>query len=110
VGHRVAEVDRGGVAAVLVEDGGQAAVDLLERLVPGGRLELAGGAVADERGAQTIGVLVQRLEPVRLGAEEAAAEDVLLVSADLEDGAVARLDRDAAGGFAERAGAEVRGD
>jgi hypothetical protein len=51
---------------------------------------------------------VQRLQPVRLRAEEAAAEHVVRVAGDLHDLAVQRLDRQAAGGLAERAGTEVR--
>jgi hypothetical protein len=41
VGARVADVGGDGVAAVLLEDGGEAPVDLLEGLVPGRLDELA---------------------------------------------------------------------
>ena len=72
-----------------------------------GLVQRAVGA-AHERRAQAVGVLVQRLQAVRLRAEEAVAEDVVGVAADLHDVAVRRLYRKAAGRLAQRAGAEVR--
>ena len=110
MGVGVADVGGDGVAAVLAQDRGEAAIDLGERLVPGGRLELLRCGVADERRREAVGILVQRLEAVRLGAEEAAAEDVVGVAADLDDALALGLDRESAGGFAEGAGAEVGGD
>src|SRR3954454_5906085 len=92
---------------VLGEDRREAAVDLLERVVPGGLVELTVGA-ADQRGLEPVRVFVQRLEAVRLRAQKAAAEHVVLVAADLHDLAVHRLDGQPASRLAERAGAEVR--
>ena len=94
-----------GVAAVRLEDGGEAAVDLLEGLVPGGLAQLA--VAPDQRGGQPVGVLVELLQPVRLGADEAAAEHVLAVAAHGGHPIAVERDLEPAGGFAERAGAVV---
>ena len=54
----------------------------------------------DERRPEPVRILVERLQPVGLGAEEAAAEDVVGVARDLDDLIALGLDREAAGGFA----------
>ena len=102
---RVADVDGHGVAAVLGQQRRQAPVDLLERLVPGRLDQLA--VAPDQRRGQAVGVLVQLLEPERLGADEAVAEHVLLVAADRHHLRSLRLHLEPAGGFAERTGAVV---
>ena len=107
VGVRVAEVDGDGVAAVLVEQRPQAAVDLREGLVPRDLLEA--GAGAHQRRADPVRVLVQRLQREALGADEAVAEDVLCVAADLGQHAVLERQLEPAGRLAQRAGA-VGGD
>ena len=58
---------------------------------------------------QAVGVLVQLLDPVRLRADEAVAEDVLRVAANRHHLPPLGLDLETAGGFAERAGSVVRG-
>ena len=78
---------------------------IVERLVPGGLREAAVGLL-DERRAQPVGVLVQVLQAGRLRADEAVAEDVLLVAADLDDLAPVERHLEAAGGLAERTGAD----
>ena len=77
---RIAEVEGGGVPPMLGEDRCKAAVDLGEGLIPGRFLEIR--AVSDQRRPDAIRVLVQGLEPVALGADEAVAEDVVGVALD----------------------------
>ena len=78
----VAEVRGHGVAAVLGQDRGRGAVDLGECLVPGRLDQLA--VAPDQRSRQPVGVGVELLDPVGLGADEAVAEDVLGVAAHLD--------------------------
>src|SRR6185436_8164453 len=104
---RVAEVDRDRVAAVLGEDWGEPSVDLLERLVPGGLDELA--VAAHQRRGQAIRILMQLLDPVRLWADEAAAEDVVRVAPNRHHLLSLDLDLEPACGFAEWTGPVVRG-
>ena len=80
---RVAEVDGDGVAAAVGEDRGEAAVDLGERLVPGDRLEVARRRATQRRAQRGRG---PRAAPSgrALRADEAVAEDVVLVAADPE--------------------------
>jgi hypothetical protein len=63
---------------------------------------------AHERRREPVRVLVQRLQAMRLRAQEAAAEDVVLVAADGDDVAARGFDGEPAGRLAERTGAEVR--
>ena len=93
VGAGVADVGGDRVAAVLGLDGGQPAIDLGEGLVPRRRAQVAAG-LADQRGAQAVGILVQLAQRGALGAHEAVAEDVVGVAADAGHRAV--VDRDAA--------------
>ena len=104
---RVAHVDGHGVPAVLVEDRREPALDLLERLLPAGLDQLA--VAAHQRGGQPVRVLVELLEPERLGADEAAAEDVVGVAAHRHHLPSLGLDLEPAGRLAERTGAVVRG-
>ena len=105
VGGGVAEVDGDRVAPALGERRGEAAVDLRQRLLPARLDELA--VAADERRGQPVGVLVERLQALRLRADEAVAEDVVVVAADRDDLVAAHRHGEAAGRFAERAGAVV---
>ena len=59
------------------------------------------------RRAQAIGILVQVLQRGAFGADETAAEDVIVVAADAGYPIAAQRDREPAGGFAERAVAIV---
>jgi hypothetical protein len=102
----VAEIQRGGVATVLLEDRLQPGVDLGERLVPGRLAQLA--VAPDHRRAEAIRILVELLEPVRLGTEEAAAEHVVGIAADRDHLGAAGGDLQTARRLAERAGAEAR--
>jgi hypothetical protein len=102
VGSRVPHVRRHGVPAVLLQDGGEPAVDLLERLVPGRLSQLA---VATDQGCgQAVGILVELLQPVGLRAQEAAAEDVVAVAADRGHLLAVECHLEPAGGFAEGTG------
>jgi hypothetical protein len=98
---RVADVGGDRVAAVLLEQRHQAAVDLLERLVPGRLHELA--VAADERRGQAVGVLVERPQARALGADEALREDVGVVAADRLDRVPVEAQLEPAGGLTERA-------
>ena len=102
VGRRVPDIRGHGIAAVLLEDRGEPAVDLLEGLVP---CRLAKLAVAPyQRRGEAVGVLVQLLQPVSLGTDEAGAEDVIAVAADRGHPLAVEGDLEAAGGFAEGTG------
>ena len=107
VDGRVADVDRGAVATVLGQQRREAAVDQLERLVPGRGGERAVGLL-EHRRAQAVRVLVQRLDGDALGAQEAVGEDVVGVAADLDELVALEGQLEPAGGLAERAGAEGR--
>ncbi len=105
VGRRVPDVHGGGVPAVFLEDGGEAAVDLLEGLVPGGLAQLA--VAPHERSGEPVGVLVELLEPVCLRADEPAAENVVAVTAHGGHAVAVEGYLQPAGGFAERTGPVV---
>ena len=106
VRRRVADVERHGVAAVLLEDRRQAAVDLGQRLVPGRLRERP--VALDERRAQAVRVVVDRAQRPALGADEPVREDVVGVAGDARDAVLVERDGQAAGGLAQRAG-DVRG-
>ena len=83
VGVRVADVDRAGVPAVLVEEREEPPLDLREGLVPA---HLHEGAVSlDDGAAQPVRILVELLERGALGADVALAEDVVTVAPDPHD-------------------------
>ena len=105
MGRRVAEVHRHRLAAVLGVDRAQALVDERERLLPRDLVEAAVRA-PQQRRAQAVGVVVQLAERRALRADEAVAEDVVLVAAHARDAVVLDRQLEAAGGLAERAGAD----
>ena len=102
VGGRVADVDAGGVSSVLVEQRRQPAVDLRECLVPARRLEAA--VALDQRRPYAVVVTVEVGEAGALRADEAVAEDIGLVAADLRHPIALDRELEAAGRFAERTG------
>ena len=102
---RVAEVDGGRVAVAVGEDRAEAGVDLGERLVPGRLDELA--VAADEGRREPVGVRVELADAGALRADEAVAEDVVGVAADLDDLAALERHLEPAGRLAERAGSVV---
>jgi hypothetical protein len=67
---RVADVDRDGVAAVLLEQRHEPALDLREGLLPR-HIDVLSAATND-RPAQAVWIVVQRAERGALGADEAA--------------------------------------
>jgi hypothetical protein len=86
----------------------EAPLDLLERFLPA---DLAPArAVADERSAEAIGVVVHVAEDGALGTHVAAAPDVFAVGADPGDAAVLDGDLEAAHGLAEGERPIVSGD
>ena len=108
VGGGVAQVGGARAAAVLLEEGQEPALDLLEGLRPG---DLDVHAVSlDERATDPVGVLVQLLQGRALRADVALAEHVVLVAPDAGDllarGRVAQGDLQPAAGLAQRARAE----
>jgi hypothetical protein len=99
VDGRVAEVYGDRVATVTLDDRRQPACDLGERLLPGGRAQVA--VVPDHWLAEAVGVVVQVAECGSLGADEPAAEDVVPVTADPCHRGVADGELQAAGRLAE---------
>src|SRR5439155_18166890 len=98
--------------AVALEDGRQPALDLGEGLVPC-RLDEA-AVTLDQRRAQPVRVFVQVFQRHALGAEEAAAEDIVFRTADRRDAALAvharrGADLQPAAGLAQGADAVVAG-
>ena len=87
---RVADVHRHGVGAVLAHEGGQAPVDLGERLVPA-HLDMRAVA-AHEGAAETVGILVERAEGRALRADEPLRERIVRIAADARDVAVLHLE------------------
>jgi hypothetical protein len=75
---------------MLLEQRREPLLDGLPRFGPARLAQLA--VAAHERAPKPVGVLVQGLEAVCLGADEAAAEDVVGVAADRLDVAVIGLD------------------
>ena len=80
VGVRVAEVDGNGVAAVGVDDGPKAPIDLGPGLLPRHLDQLT--VAADQRRTDPVGILVQLLQRRALRADVAVAEHVVAVAAD----------------------------
>src|SRR5207249_8505034 len=97
------EVHRDRIPPALAKDGDEAPLDLGEGLVPARGLEPA--VAPDERGPQAVRVGVELLQRIRLGADEAPAEDVRLVAPDAHDLPAAAADLEPAGRFAQRADA-----
>ncbi len=108
VGGRVADVRGQCLAAVLGLDVAEALVDERERLVPGDLVEPAVRA-SQQRRAQPVGVMVELGDRGALGADEALAEDVVRVAADLHDPVALQRQLEPAGGLAERARADGGG-
>ncbi len=77
---RVAEVDADRIAAVLVEKRTETAIDLREGVIPRDLLEARAGA--DQRHADPVRILVQRLQRKALRADEPPAEHVIRVTPD----------------------------
>jgi hypothetical protein len=107
VNVRIAEIHRARVASVGVQQRRQALGDSAEGLLECGLAEPA--RFLDQRLAKPVRVLVKRLRRHPLGAQEASAEDVLGVAANLDDPSFGVLDREPARRLAQRAGAK-RGD
>ena len=103
VGVRVAEVGADRVAVAVGEDRAEAGVDRLEGLVPARLDQLA--VAADQRRREPVGVGVQLAEAGALRADEALAEDVVGVAADLASPRARRARAQPAGRLAERTGA-----
>jgi hypothetical protein len=101
----VAEDDADGVRAVPLHDGAQACRDRVERLLPGGLAQFA--VLADEGGAQPVGVAVDGAEGGTLRADEPAAEHVLAVTAGPGDPGAVDGEGQPAGGLAQ--GADSQG-
>lgn len=77
----------------------QPALDLGERLVPADRDERA--VALDQRRAQPIGIAVQLAERRALGAQEARAQHVGIVTADPDDAIAVDRDVEPAAGLAQ---------
>jgi len=107
-GGGVAEVRGQRVAAVFGFDLAEALVDERERLVPRHLVEPAVRA-SQQRRTQPVGVLVELGDRGALGADEALAEDVVRVAADLHDPVALQRQLEPAGGLAERARADGGG-
>ena len=105
MGARVADVGGHRVAPVARQDRGEAAIDLGEGLVPAGLAQLA--VAADQGSGEPVRVLVQLLQPVGLGTDEAAAEHVVAVAAHGGHAIAVERDLQPARGFAEGTGAVV---
>ena len=80
-------------------------MDERERLVPADRLEAPVG-LAQQRRSHPVGVVVELLERVALGTDEAVAEHVLLVAPDRGDAVAIERQLEPAGGFTQRARAK----
>lgn len=102
---RVAEDDTDGLPPVLFGQCGQGCRDRVERLAPTGLLQHA--VLADEGGAEPVGVGVEPAEGSALGADEALAEDVVPVAAGAGDPCPLDGEGESAGGFAQ--GADTQG-
>ena len=101
VDDRISEQQREGLATVLIEDAFESAIDLSEGLVPGGLLE---STIAPNQGrSQSVGVVVELAEGRSLGADESAAEGILLVASNTNDPVAFDFDRDSASGLTQRA-------
>ena len=101
----VTDVDGHRVAPTVGERRGEPAVDGLEGLLPRGLHQFA--VAPHQRSRQAVRVIVELAQALRLRAQEAVAEDVILVAAHGDDLVVAHRDLEPAGGFAERTGAVV---
>src|SRR6185369_18024741 len=102
----VPDVGGDGLLAVAVEDAAQQRLAARERFVPS---DLAPrGALADHRTADAVGVVVQRAQHGALRTDVALAPDVVGVGSHRDHALAVHLDLEAAHGFAERTGAEVR--
>src|SRR5439155_24138041 len=99
VDERIAHVHADRVVAVLLADGEQPRRDLLIGLFPGDLLP--SGCRPPHGTAQSIGVVVELLDAVRLRADVAARERVLFVSANRDDRWAVDVDGETAGGLAE---------
>src|SRR5439155_5304942 len=106
-GGRVADVDGIGVSALLARDVLEALGSQLESLVPAALLEII--AASTQRPGQHVLVFAQHFHALALGADEAAAQGIVLVAADVDDLALRRIDRHqyAAACFADGAFAGV---
>jgi len=102
VGVGVAQVDGHGVIAVAGTCGGETPGGPIERLVPGNLLPTPGG-VAVEGPAEAIGVRLDVLESDPLGTDVPAAEGILPVTSDGDDGTVLHPDLEATGSLAQGA-------
>ena len=100
---RVAEDDTDRVRPVPLDHGAQPGGDRVEGLLPGGLAQLA--VLADERGAQPVGVAVGRSEGGALRADEPLAEHVVAVAAGAGDPGALDRQREPAGGLTEGADA-----
>ena len=101
----VADVDGDRVAPTVGERRREPAVDGLEGLLPRGLDQFA--VAPNQRLRQAVRVVVELAQALRLRAQEAVAEDVILVAAHGDDLVVAHRDLEPAGRFAERTGAVV---
>src|SRR5262249_50731689 len=87
------------IVAVALADRDQAGRDLVVGLLPADRLP--SGRRTAHGASQALGVVMQLLQPVRLGTDEAARERVVLVATHPDDRLALDLDGEAAGGLAE---------
>ena len=78
----VSEEQGDGVRSVRGDHGGQAGADQLEGVVPGRGDEATGRLVPDHGRPESVGIVMQLPDGRALGADEAAAEDVIHVTAD----------------------------
>ena len=104
--RRLADEDADGLGAVLLADRTQALGGVGEGLVPGDLLEAAVRPFA-HRLREAIGIFVDRLHRVGLGAEVSPAPEIVGVAFDAHDLFRIAIDMDlqSAAGFAGRAGA-----
>jgi len=104
VNIRVAQVEANRVR-VAGDDRGQLLLDESEGFIPGG-LDMATISF-DQRGSESVGVVVQLGQSRSLGAYEALAEDIVTITPDPDDISVAVAYLETARRLTERTGADV---
>ncbi len=95
----VACVDGQGVTAMLLQDGQQPALDLVEGFLPGDGLPLV--TVSHHRLSQDVGVVVQLFEAGGFWAQVAVTEGILGISTNGDDLLAARFDLYSTGCFTQ---------